>query len=620
MIKKYFNNIDFFKIFTNEELIILETLFEEKFFSKNNIIYNENDPRTHFIIITSGKVEIFVTKKNESKRIIILNNGKFLGESIFFENQPHSASSIANEDTTLLTLSKDNIKILEEEHLAIYNKILKYLGKVISQRLRASNIHTIKEQNLYFSSESREEHDLLGYKNVPIDAMFGIQTLRALKNFSITQIPLSHYPQMIKALAFIKKAAALANTDLNLLDKTKSKAIVQACDELLMGQHFEHFVVDMIQGGAGTSTNMNANEVIANRGLEILGHNRGEYQFLHPNDDINMAQSTNDVYPSSIKLAILLSYQKLKQAMSKLTLAFLKKGEEFSDVIKVGRTQMQDAVPMTLGQEFKAYGHMIEESVKDLDNAIINKLSILNLGGTAIGTGITADPGYRNLVIIYLRELTGINEIKIADDLIQATQDTSHFVSYSSVLKNLSLKLSKIANDLRLLSSGPRAGLNEINLPARQPGSTIMPGKVNPVIPEVVNQVAFQVIGNDITVNMASEAGQLELNAMEPVIAFNLFQSQDMLVNVINTFVSKCIEGITANKEYCRKQVENSISLVTALNPYIGYENATKAAKIALKDNKSIYEVVLEQNMISKEKLDTIMLPENLITSTKKFI
>jgi len=618
MIKKYFNTIDFFKIFTNEELLILEKLFEEKYFSKNNIIYNENDPRTHFIIITSGKVEIFITKKSESKRIIILNNGKFLGEGIFFENQPHSAS--ACEDTTLLALSKENIKILEENHLAIYNKILKYLGKIISQRLRASNIHTVKEQNLYFSSESREEHDLLGYKNVPIDAMFGIQTLRALKNFSITQIPLSHYPQMIKALAFIKKAAALANTDLNLLDKTKSKAIVQACDELLMGQHYEHFVVDMIQGGAGTSTNMNANEVIANRGLEILGHNRGEYQFLHPNDDINMAQSTNDVYPSSIKLAILLSYQKLKQAMSKLTSAFLKKGEEFSNVIKVGRTQMQDAVPMTLGQEFKAYGHMIDESIKDLDNVINNKLNILNLGGTAIGTGITADPGYGNLVFIYLRELTGINEIKIADDLIQATQDTSHFVSYSSVLKNLSLKLSKIANDLRLLSSGPRAGLNEINLPARQPGSTIMPGKVNPVIPEVVNQVAFQVIGNDITVNLASEAGQLELNAMEPVIAFNLFQSQDMLVNVINTFVSKCIEGITANKEYCRKQVENSISLVTALNPYIGYENATKAAKIALKDNKSIYEVVLEENMISKEKLDTIMLPENLITSTKKFI
>ncbi len=620
MIKKYFNTMDFFKIFTTEELSVLEKLFEEKFFSKNNIIYNENDPRTHFIIITSGKVEIFITKRNESKRIIILNNGKFLGESIFFENQPHSASASACEDTTLLTLSKENIKILEENHLAIYNKILKYLGKVISQRLRASNIHTVKEQNLYFSSESREEHDLLGYKNVPIDAMFGIQTLRALKNFSITQIPLSHYPQMIKALAFIKKAAALANTDLNLLDKTKSKAIVQACDELLMGQHYEHFVVDMIQGGAGTSTNMNANEVIANRGLEILGHNRGEYQFLHPNDDINMAQSTNDVYPSSIKLAILLSYQKLKQAMSKLTSAFLKKGEEFSNVIKVGRTQMQDAVPMTLGQEFKAYGHMIDESIKDLDNVINNKLNILNLGGTAIGTGITADPGYGNLVFIYLRELTGISEIKIADDLIQATQDTSHFVSYSSVLKNLSLKLSKIANDLRLLSSGPRAGLNEINLPARQPGSTIMPGKVNPVIPEVVNQVAFQVIGNDITVNLASEAGQLELNAMEPVIAFNLFQSQDMLVNVINTFVSKCIEGITANKEYCRKQVENSISLVTALNPYIGYENATKAAKIALKDNKSIYEVVLEENMISKEKLDTIMLPENLITSTKKFI
>ncbi len=618
--QNYFNELGLFKNLEKDELELFISLFEEKCYLKGNALFIENTPRVGFMIIRSGTVELYKDVNNKSKKLITLNSGNLLGEGIFLEEEvPHSASAYALDDVVVMMISIENIKTLSEKHPSIYVKTLKHIAKIISQRLRNANAHIMRDNAVYLSGDFRVEHDLLGERDVPNNALFGIQTLRAIENFPITHIPIAHYPQLINALAYIKKAAAMANNDLKLLEKDKLKAISQACDEILMGQHISHFVVDMIQGGAGTSTNMNANEVIANRALEILGRKKGDYDYLHPNTDVNMAQSTNDVYPSAIRLGIILSYKKVKKAMSRLSLALLRKAEEFQDVIKIGRTQLQDAVPMTLGQEFRAWGHMVEEGISDLDHVIKNKITFLNLGGTAIGTGLNADPGYRNLVIIYLRELTGITELRSAEDLIQATQDTSHFVAYSSVLKNIALKLSKIANDLRLLSSGPRAGFNEINLPPMQPGSTIMPGKVNPVIPEVVNQVAFQVIGNDITVNLASEAGQLELNAMEPVIAFNLFQSQDILINAMDTFTTRAIEKITANREYCRKQVENSITLVTALNPYIGYENSTEVAKIALKENRSVYDIILEKKILDKEKLDKLMQPEQLIKSSKKF-
>ncbi len=622
MSKKFLKNMKIFSNLSDEQIETLHSLLDEKSYLQGDNIYDNDSVREGFYILKSGSIELYREINNKNVQITIISSGEFMGEAVFLNNEPHSVSARANSDVLVLLLDNNSIKELEEKHVELYYVIIKSIAKIIHKRLTGSNTKMIHltGRNLYFSGESRMEHDLLGERDVPEDALYGIQTLRAMENFSITKIPLSHYPQLIKGLAYIKKAAAMANYDLGLLEKNKKKAIVQVCDEILLDRHLKHFIVDMIQGGAGTSTNMNINEVIANRGLEIMGHKRGEYQYLHPNSDINMAQSTNDVYPSAIRLGILLSYKKLKKSMSKLSIEFLRKSEKYQDVIKVGRTQLQDAVPMTLGQEFKVWGGMIQDSIEDINYVVKSKLSVLNMGGTAIGTGLTADPSYANLVLLHLRELTGIEELKTADDLIQATQDTSNFVSYSSVLKILAVKLSKISNDLRLLSSGPRAGLNEINLPAVQPGSTIMAGKVNPVIPEVVNQVAFQVIGNDLTISLASEAGQLELNAMEPVIAFDLFQSQDILINAMNTLRTRAIKGITANKEVCRKQVFNSISLVTALNPYIGYENATYVAKIALKTGREVIDIILEEKIMDKETLDKLITPDKLIKATRKIL
>jgi aspartate ammonia-lyase len=615
---KFLTKLKIFDSLTDEELNVVYELLEERLYQENNIIFSEGMPRIGMFIIKSGVVEIYRNIDNNDLRVTVVGEGRFMGEDSVIDNSAHHASAKALEDTTIYFLSLESIKIISDNYPVINSKLLLFIARTLSRRLYQSNDLTTVLDPSFFSGESRIEHDLLGERSVPEDVLYGIQTLRAMENFSITKIPIKLYPKMIKALAYLKKASAMANYDLKLLEKNKKKAIVQACDEIILGQHLDHFVVDMIQGGAGTSTNMNINEVVANRGLELMGHKRGEYEFLHPNADVNMAQSTNDVYPSSIKLGLILSYKKFKKAMVDLSMLFLKRAEDFQDVIKMGRTQLQDAVPMTLGQEFKVWGNMIEESVQDLDYIIKNKLNKLNMGATAIGTGITADPRYSSLFIHHLREFTGITELKIASNLVQATQDTSDFVSYSSGMKNLAIKLSKISNDLRLLSSGPRAGFNEINLPAVQPGSSIMPGKVNPVIPEVVNQVAFQVIGNDLTVNLASEAGQLELNAFEPVMAFDLFQSQDILINAMNTLASRAVAGITVNREICKKYVHESISLVTALNPYIGYENSTKAAKIAMKTGKAVYDIILEEKMMSKDQLDELMKPDNLIRPIKK--
>jgi aspartate ammonia-lyase len=456
----------------------------------------------------------------------------------------------------------------------------------------------------------RYEHDLLGDRSIPGDAYYGVHTLRALENFPITGTPISIYPELVTALACVKQAAARANNELGLLDDTRAEAIAKACEEIRAGGLLDEFVVDVIQGGAGTSTNMNANEVIANRALELLGRKKGEYQHLHPLDHVNMSQSTNDVYPTAIKIAAHFGIQRLTGAMAELRAAFAAKSTEFADVIKMGRTQLQEAVPMTLGQEFSTYAVMLEEDEQRLREAAL-LIHEINLGATAIGTGITAHPDYARLVCRMLSEITGI-KLVTAGNLVEATQDAGSFVQLSGVLKRVAIKLSKTCNDLRLMSSGPRAGFNEINLPAMQAGSSIMPGKVNPVIPEVVNQIAFEVIGNDVTVSFAAEAGQLQLNAFEPIIAHSLFKSMKHLRRGCDTLRERCVTGITANREHLRHTVERSIGIVTALNPYIGYANATQVAQEAHETGKSVYELVLEKGLLSKQQLDEILRPEAL--------
>ena len=457
----------------------------------------------------------------------------------------------------------------------------------------------------------RNESDLLGTLQVPLNAYYGVQTQRAIDNFKISGQHLSSYPHFIAALGMVKKAAAKTNYELGLLEENLYQKIAETCDELIAGKYHDQFPIDMIQGGAGTSVNMNANEVIANVVLEKLGKEKGDYQFCSPNDHINLSQSTNDAYPTSIKIALLNMNIELVEKLKKIVEAFRAKGKEFSKVIKMGRTQLQDAVPMTLGQEFEAFAATLEEDISKL-NANANLFVEINMGATAIGTGLNAPLGYANLCAKNLAQLSGFPIIS-APNLVEATPDTGSYVIYSSAMKRLAVKLSKICNDLRLLSSGPRAGFFEINLPPMQPGSSIMPGKVNPVIPEVVNQVCYKVIGNDLTVTFASEAGQLQLNVMEPVLSHAIMESNIFLGNALDTLREKCINGITANKEVCLNMVKHSIGIVTALNPHIGYKNSTEIAKEALETGKSVYNLVLEKGVLSQEKLDEILDPENML-------
>ncbi len=456
----------------------------------------------------------------------------------------------------------------------------------------------------------RIEHDLLGEREVPADKYYGIHTLRALENFPISGITIQAYPGLIDGLVFVKEACALANLQLGLLDKTKADAIMAACREIRSGKMHDHFAVDVIQGGAGTSTNMNANEVIANRALEIMGFERGNYKELHPLEHVNLSQSTNDVYPTAVKVALRFEIERLVNAMEILRLDFDQKAREFTDILKMGRTQLQDAVPMTLGQEFSTYAVMLMEDQQRLREAAL-LIQEINLGATAIGTGINSPAEYAPLVCKTLTELTGIQFIT-ADNLVEATQDAGAFVQLSGVLKRVAVKLSKVCNDLRLLSSGPRAGFGEINLPPVQAGSSIMPGKVNPVIPEVVNQIAFEVIGNDVTVTFAAEAGQLQLNAFEPIIAHNLLNSLIYLRQGCLTLAERCVRGITANRERLDDIVNHSIGIVTALNPFIGYENASIVAKEAYATGKGVAEIVLSKGLLTREQLDEILRPENL--------
>jgi aspartate ammonia-lyase len=459
----------------------------------------------------------------------------------------------------------------------------------------------------------RIEKDFLGEKQIPDDAYYGVQTLRGKENFHITNLPMSAEPQFVRAFGYVKKAAAMANRDLGVLDKKIAEAIIHGCDRLIAGEMLDQFVTDFIQGGAGTSTNMNANEVIANLALERMGHKKGEYQHCNPNDHVNFGQSTNDVYPTAFRLGLILRLESYMQSLHKLAEAFMAKGKEFDKVLKMGRTHLQDAVPMSLGAEFHGWGTTMEEEVQRIAD-VRKLLHEINLGATAIGTTVTAAPGYPELATKYLSEVTGLKFI-LAGDLIEATSDTGAYVLLSGVLKRTSAKLTKICNDIRMLASGPRCGLNEINLPQMQPGSSIMPGKVNPVIPEVVNQTGFLVIGLDLTVTLAASAGQLQLNVMEPVITFALFSSIQTMERAVNSLRVNCIEGITANADRTRDMVLNSLGIVTVLKPSLGYKQCAELAREGYLTGKSLHDIVVkEKKLLTQEKWDEVFSFENLIS------
>lgn len=604
----FLSQVDLFKGLTPDETATVISQSSTKVYPAGGELFRENEPRREIFILLNGKVELF--KKDAEGRealLTVFGKGDFFGEGSLMDDYPHSTSARALTPAEVFCTGTGFFI----KNAGIGIKVMSNTSRIISRRLRYANNQHVSETAQYESGRTRSEHDLLGTREVPFEHYFGIQTLRALENFNISGIRLSAFPVFIEAITLVKMAAAKANHDLGQLPDDLTDAILKASEEILNNHFRNHFVVDMIQGGAGTSTNMNANEVIANRALEILGHQKGEYQFCHPNNHVNMSQSTNDVYPTSIRIALIKSNETLVKVLSGLVGAMRKKETEFAGVLKMGRTQLQDAVPMTLGQTFGAFATTLDEEVERLNQNVTLFLEV-NMGGTAIGTGLNAEPGYSDRVVFHLRELTGY-DIKLAPNLVEATQDAGAYVMYSSAVKRLAIKLSKICNDLRLLSSGPRAGLHEINLPPMQPGSTIMPGKVNPVIPEVVNQVAFKVIGNDLTISFAAEAGQLELNVMEPVIVQSLFESIEMLKNGMETLRVRCIEGITANAGHCRRMVEHSIGLVTALNPYIGYENSSMIAKEAQETDGSVYDLVLKHKLLTKEELDRILAPENMI-------
>ncbi len=579
-------------------------------------LFHESTPRRWAGLVIEGEIEIIRGTHGSSKHLATFNFGAIIGESALLEDLTHATSAFTRKGAIVWQINREELDELKNERPDVFYRVVARVAQRIGERLRkASETKTGVEGIGYLVGGIRRERDSLGERELSNNVYYGVQTARALENFQISAIPLSNFEHMIDALAFIKKAAALANFDLEELEQEKTQAICAACDEILEGKLHEQFVVDMFQGGAGTSTNMNANEVIANRGLELMGHRPGEYDFLHPNDDINCSQSTNDVYPTAVKIAAILSLKDLITAMEELKEALDLKAIEFADVLKMGRTENQDAVPMTLGQEFKAYSMMIASGIKALRTAG-EELHEINMGATAIGTGINSPPGYADLVTNRLVEVSGLT-LKKAQNLVESTQNSGCFVQISGTLKRSAVQLSKICNDLRWLSSGPRCGLNEINLPPIQPGSSIMPGKVNPVIPEVVNQICYQIIGYDAVIAMAAEASELELNMAEPIIAYDLLHGMLLLKNACITLASKCIAGIEANRDRCREYVENSIGLVTALNPYLGYERSAAIAKEALKHGTKVYDLVLEKGWITKDKLDDILKPENMTDPRK---
>ena len=574
-------------------------------------LYTAGSPRQACFLIVSGEVEIVRTAGGTATKLAVLGAGDALGEGALLHASRHTTTALALTPVSLLVLDRDAVRRQLAADGAAAVEVLSRVALAINRRLQYASSGPVGRDKAYGSGTTRPEHDLLGEREVPADALYGVQTLRAVENFPISGVHLSHFPVLVRSLAMVKQAAARANLQLGLLDRDVASAIDRASQEIVDGRHHGHFVVDAVQGGAGTSTNMNANEVIANRALELLGAARGEYARCHPNNHVNLSQSTNDVYPTALRIATVLSLGDLIDALERLRSALAAKGEEFRAVITMGRTQLQDAVPMTLGQEFAAFAVTTGEDIDRLRETARLFLEV-NLGGTAIGTGINADPRYPQLAVEQLRRITGL-DIVLAENLVEATPDTGAFVMFSGVLKRAAVKLSKMCNDLRLLSSGPRCGLAEINLPPMQPGSSIMPGKVNPVIPEVVNQVAFQVIGNDLTITLAAEAGQLQLNVMEPIIAFALFGSLQMLTAAVDTLTARCVRGITANAERCREQVEHSIGIVTAVVPALGYERASDVAREALATGRPVREIILARGWLSSRELDELLAPEAMV-------
>jgi len=572
-------------------------------------LFHESTPRLWMGIVELGEIEIIAGLHGATTRLATLTRGTAFGEGVMLDDLPHAASAIALTEATILQIPREVFDELRSAKPEIFYRMVGHVARRLSTRLRDAN-RRLAGARPTATSSWRREHDSLGERELPDAAYYGVQTLRGMENFPISGIPLSHFSHFVRALACVKKAAALTNLEIGVLKPDRASAIIHACDEIIAGQWHDHFTIDMIQGGAGTSTNMNANEVIANRALELMGHRKGQYEFLHPNDDVNRSQSTNDAYPTAIKIGVILTLRDASSALHELRHALEAKAAEFADVLKMGRTENQDAVPMTLGQEFGAYAVMIADGIRYINRAA-EELHEINMGATAIGTGINSPPGYAELCTRHLASITGL-PLTVAANLVEATQDCGGFALMSSAMKTAAVQLSKICNDLRWLSSGPRCGLYEIRLPAMQPGSSIMPGKVNPVIPEVVNQICYQIIGADVTVSMASEASELELNMAEPVIAFNLLFGLTLLRNAAVTLNARCITGIQPNRERCLDYVKNSIGLVTALTPAIGYDRAAAIAKEALATGGSVYDLVLARSWLSKDQLDDLLSPEKM--------
>jgi aspartate ammonia-lyase len=583
---------------------------EQVAYAAEDWLFHESTPRQWAGMVIDGEVTIVRGLHGSTRHLAVLTPGALIAEGAFLEEEAHATGAFTRNGATVWQISQAALAAFREEKPDQFYRIVARVAAGISDRLRMAAERVTGAGPAQLIGDFRTEHDSLGERELPDEVYYGVQTLRAMENFAISGVFVKNFEHMIEALAFVKKAAAQANCELGVLDETRMKAICNACDELLAGQLHDQFTVDMFQGGAGTSTNMMANEVIANRGLEILGYKKGEYDHLHPNDHVNCSQSTNDAYPTAIKLAVLLSLKDLLGAMDELKAALEAKAEAFSDVLKMGRTENQDAVPMTLGQEFSAYAVMIESAAEALKRTE-DEFHNINMGATAIGTGINSPPGYADRVTQKLSDVSGF-KLRRARNLVEATQNAGAFAQMSATMKRAAVQISKICNDLRWMSSGPRCGLNEINLPAMQPGSSIMPGKVNPVIPELVNQVCYQVIGYDAVVSMAAEASELELCMAEPIIAYDLLHGMLILKNACITLTSRCIVGIEANREVCRNYVENSIGLVTALVPVIGYEKSAAIAKEALKTGGSVYHLVLEKGWLTQEKLDDMLRPENM--------
>jgi len=596
---------------SESDLNFVFTRGERKTYAPGEYLFHESTPRRWAGIVVDGEIEIVRGLHGSPVHLSTLGQGAMIAEGAVMDETPHSASAFTRSGASVWQVPREVWQAVQQSHPEIYYRIVARVAQRQSERLRyAADQLAGKAGPAELITSVRREHDLLGERDVPFAAYYGVQTLRGLENFPISGMPLSNFAHFVDALAMVKKAAAQANAELGVLAQEKMAAMCAACDEILAGKLHDQFVVDMIQGGAGTSTNMNANEVIANRALELMGHGKGEYGHLHPNDDVNCSQSTNDAYPTAIKIAVYCSLQDTLGALGGLKTALEAKEREFSQILKMGRTENQDAVPMTLGQEFGAYAVMIGSAMKSMRVAADELLEI-NMGATAIGTGINSPPGYAELVTAKLAAVSGL-QVRKAENLVEATQDSGVFSQMAGTMKRSAVQLSKICNDLRWMSSGPRCGLYEIRLPAMQPGSSIMPGKVNPVIPEMVSQVCFTIIGYDVTVAMASEASELELNMAEPIIAYCLLHGLMILKNAAIVLTSRCIAGIQANVERCREFVQNSIGLVTALNPVLGYEKSVAIAKEALETNGSVYDLVLTKGWLSKEALDDILKPENM--------